>query len=212
MSIRKNMKYLEENGLQRASDENWKDFEDEFSGTGTKQQFAFKAAFETACLWASKKFALRNKGEKEIVYLDMDGVLADWCGAAGVVPNPNHKKYPEIALHDGFYRDLPLIKGAADAVPYLLTFKGIDLWVATKATRRNYNCASEKLFWLEEHFPMLASRAFIVPDKGHLNGSFLIDDYKERWEPKFNGTFIHFDESNPIDSWNKVFETLEEYK
>lgn len=211
MNIRGNMKFLKEQGQEKASEESWLDFKDEFAAQ-SEAKYPFEVAFETACFWAARMFTRRYRREKPVVYLDMDGVLADWCGAAGVVPNPNHKNYPEIALEDGFYRKLPLITGAKDSVRLLLTYKGMDLWVATKATKRNFNCASEKLFWLEEHFPELMNRAFIVPDKGHLNGDYLIDDYKERWESKFNGTFIHFDEVNPIESWNKVFDVLEKYK
>lgn len=133
----------------------------------------------------------------------MDGVLADFEGAlANVVPDP-----PEM-FRQGFFRSLKVMPGAKLAVNALLSDPGLRVYVGSKHSAENAYSATEKLQWIEEHFPSLLKRIVLVCDKGLLRGDYLVDDDAHRWEKKFIGEFIHFDRYEPYSSWVKVCQKL----
>lgn len=73
------------------------------------------------------------------IYLDQDGPLADFQGAAdaaGLEPQ-------EAKMVRGFYRGLPLTPGAREAVEELLGFHHLHVFVATKIPDRNPYAATE---------------------------------------------------------------------
>jgi 5'(3')-deoxyribonucleotidase len=138
---------------------------------------------------------------KKIVYLDMDGVIADFWGGVG---RPNPEWNPPEMYVKGFFRKLEVMPGAKKAVAELLANPNLDVYIASKPDSKNLDSATEKFEWIREHFPALLKKIFLTCDKGHLNGHYLIDDNIEEWGPKFKGTFLHFDEHNPIESWHKI--------
>lgn len=143
------------------------------------------------------------------VYLDMDGVIADfWTG----VGRPDAEWNPPEMYVKGFFRNLPLMPGAKEAVAELLSNPNIDLYIASKPDSINMDSATEKYQWINEHFPELTKKIFLTCDKGHLNGDYLIDDDEERWAHKFQGQFLHFDEKNPLQSWARILEALWQVK
>lgn len=145
----------------------------------------------------------------KIVYIDMDGVLADFEKGIG---RPGHEwDAPEMFV-PGFFRRLEVLPGAKEAVGKLLTFSQLDVYIATKPTTKALGCATEKFQWIEEHFPDLLRKMFITCDKGHLNGDYLIDDDISAWGQKFKGTFVHFDQFNSEEAWKKIVEYMERYK
>jgi 5'(3')-deoxyribonucleotidase len=139
-----------------------------------------------------------------IVYLDMDGVLANIHEKIG-----HHTSYdvtpPEI-LEPEFYLSLNPFKASLAAVKELLSFKEIDLYIATKIPNANPLAATEKLKWVARYFPELKGRVFITPDKTKLIGDVLIDD-DERWS-EFSGEFFRFDPRNPNHSWKRALELV----
>ncbi len=145
----------------------------------------------------------------KIVYLDMDGVLANFREGVG---RPNFEKDPPEMFEKGFFRNLPLMPFAREGVDALLKHSYIDLYIATKPTTGNLWCATEKYQWIEQHFPELLKKMLVICDKGHLNGDYLIDDDKDQWGDKFRGTFVHFNEFEPEGSWKKVLEYMSRYK
>ena len=144
----------------------------------------------------------------KIVYLDMDGVLADFWRGVG---RPGAEWNPPEMYVKGFFRNLPVMAGAKEAVAELLTIPGIDVYIASKPDSTNMDSATEKYQWINEHFPELIKKIFLTCDKGHLNGDYLIDDDIDRWGPKFKGQLIHFDEHAPLDSWRRVLAELRKY-
>lgn len=142
---------------------------------------------------------------KKIVYLDMDGVLANfWLG----VGRPDAEWNPPEMYVKGFFRNLPVMEGAKEAVAQLLANPNLDVYIASKPDSINMHSATEKFEWINEHFPALIKKIFLTCDKGHLNGDFLIDDDEDRWKKKFRGTFLVFDEHKPIESWDRILHIL----
>lgn len=139
----------------------------------------------------------------------MDGVLADFRKGVG---RPNFSPDPPEMFEKGFFRTLPLMPNAKEAVKQLLKCSYLDVYIATKPTTGNLWCATEKYQWIEEHFPELLKKMFVICDKGQLNGDYLIDDDKTQWGDKFKGTFLHFNEFDPESSWNEILKYLSKYE
>lgn len=157
--------------------------------------------------------------KKIIAYFDMDGPLADFeIGIGRNVGHPKRGIYEhnrdlvKPMYEKGFFRNLPVTAGAKEAVEELLNIDRIDWYIATKPmVDQVYYSATEKFEWLNEHFPMLVEKTFMTCCKSHLNGHYLIDDHKEKWEPIFNGSFLYFDVAKPVESWENIVNYLKKY-
>lgn len=143
------------------------------------------------------------------VYIDMDGVLANFT--KGIGRDFTGRNPPEM-FKKGFFLNLEPMPFAKDAVKELLSYKGLDVYIATKPTTRNLYCATEKYKWIKKHFPDLLLKMFLTCDKGHLNGDFLIDDEPQTWGDKFKGEFLVFNEHDPEKSWDAIIKYLSMYK
>jgi 5'(3')-deoxyribonucleotidase len=139
-----------------------------------------------------------------IVFLDMDGVLANIHEKIG-----HHTSYdvtpPEI-LEPKFYLSLNPFKESLKAVNDLLKIERVELYIATKIPNANPLAATEKLKWVAKHYPELKTKVFITPDKTKLMGDLLIDD-DERWS-EFRGEFFRFDPRDPKGSWARAIEVI----
>lgn len=141
---------------------------------------------------------------KTILFLDMDGPLADFDGSitSGIKNDP-----PEMFV-PGFFRNLKVVEGAKEAVDRIFADGRFYVYIGSKPTYKNTLCATEKMDWIAEHFPMLKKRIVLVCDKKLLRGDILIDDDFKRWGHKFQGQFIHFDVTDPVKSWAEALATI----
>lgn len=87
-----------------------------------------------------------------------------------------------------WFASLDVIPGAQDGVRELEEV--FDVWVCTKPLMTNVNCASDKLAWVRNHFPTLAEKVIITPDKSMVRGDVLLDDHpkpaqahRALWQP-----------------------------
>lgn len=132
------------------------------------------------------------------VYFDMDGVLADFELEAITRNIP----FKELKNKIDAYRYLPVMKGAKEAVKRFID-AGYEIFVLTKIPSKNPYAATEKIFWLEEHFPEVGDHIIISPDKGALGqpGHILIDDHPD-WANahNFKGQVIKFERD-----WDFIF-------
>lgn len=140
------------------------------------------------------------------IFLDQDGPLADFESGMRQVGLPAQ----EAKLLPGFYSQLPLTPGAAQAVAELCAWKHVHVFVATKIPDRNPLAASEKIHWLHAHLPQLEERIIITPNKAVLGGPkrYLVDDRHHKADVAFfDGHFVHFGSQNYPD-WAAVLERL----
>lgn len=133
-----------------------------------------------------------------ILYLDMDGVLADFNTAAEQFIQATAQEHREaaergrwldhhwqqLAQQENFYRDLPKMPGADRLVAVARQFLDLPEWqvrILTAIPKGNDmpSCFHDKIDWINEHYP--GFRVYFGPyseDKQHhcQPGDILVDD------------------------------------
>ena len=135
------------------------------------------------------------------LYLDCDGVLADFDRAAtellGSPPRAFEKQYglpkfwKRLAAHRDFYGTLPLM---ADAMRLFDAVRHLNPIILTGLPRGDW-AAPQKVRWAAEHFPGTRIITCLAADKRKhaREGDILVDDtlkYRDLWEGA-GGIFVH---------------------
>lgn len=135
----------------------------------------------------------------KIVYVDMDGVLADYDTAA-------HGKTDEQKREKGFFENLLPLTGALEAFRDLCAC--YDVYILSTAPWSNIHAPSEKRVWVERHLgPQAFKRLILSHNKGLLKGHYLIDDRIANGVDAFEGEHIHF-ASERFPDWSSVLKYL----
>jgi len=149
--------------------------------------------------------------KKKTIAIDMDGVLADvetqfelWyerdygmkierSARLGV---PESEGFPDkgavrkFVYTPGFFRTIPLMTGAVEAVQQLM--EHYEVYVVSAAMEFP-QCLSEKREWLDEHFPFIDWRNIVFcGDKSIIDTDYMIDDHCKNLD-FFKGKAIMFD-------------------
>ena len=137
------------------------------------------------------------------IFIDLDGVLADFDMAAALHPDRNNKGFrPDLAINFG---DVHPIPGSIDAVQALLD-AGHEVFIASTAPWDQPKAWTDKRLWVGQHFPQLKKKLILTHRKDLLMGDILIDDNLWNGAKDFSGTHIHFGQ-NGMD-WNYVLNTI----
>jgi len=136
------------------------------------------------------------------IYIDMDGVLANFQEAADKIPNVKH---PDEVLDFSTFTPMP---GAIDAVAALIDM-GHDVFIATTPPWNNPDSWGQKRNWIEKHLPQLKRKMFLTHRKDLLIGDILIDDSNTRGQSDFQGTWMHFEPSEGAD-WKFMVSRIKE--
>ena len=168
------------------------------------------------------------------IAVDMDGVLADtdahyltwYYNTYGVripyehmVGKSEGEGFPEegairrFILSPGFFRTLPVIPGAVEAVRELM--EDYEIFIVSAAMEFPLSLP-EKYEWLQEHFPFIPwTHIVFCGDKSLINTDYMIDDHPKNLD-KFKGTTIMFnaahnaniDHHQRVRSWTEVLALL----
>jgi len=135
-----------------------------------------------------------------MILIDQDGPLADYHGAVRSILDEagyDSEKYDytgntikdvkrifglsasemvsRARLQEGFYRNLKPVAGAIEAIEKL-QIANHRIIVCSSPLENSRFCASEKLLWLREWFPLLTNSFALTMDKTIVTGDILIDD------------------------------------
>jgi len=151
---------------------------------------------------------------KEVVWVDMDGVVADFEPKAteeavkmGLTFREfaDHKQYRHI---EGFYRDLPLIPGAREAILELDACGKYEINFLSAPSWGNESCFTDKRIWIDEKFGAdFEKRMDLSFHKGHYLGHYLIDDRTKYGAGEFIGEHIMYGNSQ-YPNWDAVLKKL----
>jgi len=148
---------------------------------------------------------------RELIFIDMDGVLADaeagmkvWSDKLGMTTTELFKK--KLYHMPGFYADLPLMPGAVEAFEKLC--EKYEVYILTAPSWENPSCYTDKRLWVEKYLGESAYKRLIISnDKSLFTGRALIDDRTKYGVTKFGGEHIHFG-SEKFPNWDSVLEYL----
>jgi len=142
---------------------------------------------------------------KLVIYIDMDGVLANFDKSHRQLEKESGKKVhrPDLVLDFATFEPM---KGAIEAVKKLEEM-GHNLFIATTPPWDHPDSWGQKRNWIQEHLPTLKRKMFLTHRKDMLKGDILIDDSFSRGQPNFEGEWMHFGQDGM--DWPYVVETIQ---
>lgn len=130
---------------------------------------------------------------KEILYIDMDGVIADYQSVAASGLDKNDPS---------FFAVMPVMEGAKTAIDKLSQY--YDIHFLSTAPWSKPSAWTAKRVWLEQHFPNHAhKRLHLSHHKNLFIGAYLVDDRTANGAASFQGQHIHFGQF-PYENWTDV--------
>ena len=145
----------------------------------------------------------------KLLYIDLDGVVADFVSAMNTHPKkdtPPYHEHPDTIPH--IFRDLTPIKGAINAVNKLLDAAMYEVYFFSTAPWGNPSAWTDKRLWLEAQFGERINRKLILTHRKDLvKGDILIDDRPNNGAKDFDGELITFG-SDQYPNWDAVLDYL----
>ena len=141
---------------------------------------------------------------KLTIYIDMDGVLANFEKAARELPAGVSR--PDLHLDFSKFEPMP---GAIEAVEKLIDM-GHDVYIATTPPWNNPAAWGQKRNWVEKNLPQLKRKMFLTHHKNLLKGDILIDDTTYRGQKDFEGEFMHFGIGPNKMNWPQITDVMQQ--
>lgn len=156
---------------------------------------------------------------KKILYIDMDGVVADFDkGVRVLCPELDTKNFERdfdkvnevCESNPNIFHNLEPIEGSIDAVNEL--FELFEVYFLSTPMWNVPDSFTGKRIWLENHFGQKCEKRLILTHRKDLCiGDFLIDDSTRNGAGNFKGTHIHI-HTPAFPYWNNVIEYLKNNK
>ena len=146
----------------------------------------------------------------KIIYIDLDGVVADF--EKGRSQHPLSTITPYIGRPDklpGVYENLDPITDSIESVTELFNNPDFDVYFLSSAPWDNPEAWTHKRLWVAKYFDVkiIRKRLILSHHKQLLIGDYLIDDNEWNGASEFQGKWIHFG-SNEFPDWKTVLNYL----
>lgn len=152
------------------------------------------------------------KESKDVVYIDMDGVIVDFeSGKKHFTEKDLKNANGEWDNVKGIYSKMVPVYGAVEAVKRIC--QKYDVYILSTAPWNNPSAWCDKIVWLKQYFgddkeSPLYKRLILSHHKDLCRGNYLIDDNNEKnGVPNFRGELIHFG-SKQYPNWDSVLKKL----
>ena len=136
------------------------------------------------------------------IYVDMDGVIADFDKAKKGLSIALQKR-PDLHVD---YLHLDVIPGAEKALSYLN--ENHEVFIASTPPWSRIQVWADKRVWLEQNFPYLKRKLILTHRKDLLIGDVLIDDSQYRGQPDFKGNWFWFNQNWTNKNWEACLEFI----
>jgi 5'-nucleotidase len=131
---------------------------------------------------------------KKLLYIDLDGVIADFTSAMNsheLRTTPPYDEHPDTIPN--IFRHLSPLPYSIQSVNTLLNLNKYEIYFLSTAPWNNPSAWTDKRLWLEEQFGDIINRKLILTHrKDLLSGDLLIDDRPNNGVEKFQGEWIQF--------------------
>lgn len=144
---------------------------------------------------------------KQILYIDMDGVLVNFQTGIDRLPELTKTQYEGSLDHvPGIFSLMdPMIEAIES---YHILSEKFDTYILSTSPWENTTAASDKFAWVRKHLGIVAHKRLILSHHKHLNnGHYLIDDRPNNGADKFTGEWIQFG-SEKFPNWKVVTDYL----
>jgi len=138
--------------------------------------------------------------KKKIIYIDMDGVIANFAKAA---KEGGWEHRPDKYVN---YRNLEVMPGAKEALMRLN--HDFDIFIASTPPWDRPDMWGAKREWIAEHFPWLKRKLILTHRKDLLIGDILIDDSRWRGQPDFQGDWLWFGTAQRCLDWPSTLKLI----
>ncbi len=144
---------------------------------------------------------------REILYIDMDGVLVDFMSGVAKMPPAIIEEYA------GREDEIPGVFAVMEPMPgalaaYRALAERYDTYILSTASWHNPTAWSDKVAWVHRHLGEAPStpahKRLILSHHKHLHvGDYLIDDREKNGADRFSGELIRFG-SQQFPDWGAV--------
>ncbi|MDA7706927.1 hypothetical protein N8836_04105 [Flavobacteriaceae bacterium] len=145
----------------------------------------------------------------KLLYIDLDGVVADFVSAMNSHPSRNQPPYDlDPDTIPGLFRNLEPIKDAIASVNKLLNSDKYEVYILSTAPWNNPSAWTDKRLWIEEQFGDKINRKLILTHRKDLvKGDILIDDRPNNGAKDFEGQWLQYG-SEIYPDWNSILKYL----